>query len=66
MPNVLIEPALSLINDQVRERVQLDVQAIDLSKSIHNIYAPIYFVCSKEDSFVPCEHSEQLHARYNG
>ena len=30
------------------------------------MYIPVYFVCSKDDTFVRCEHSEQLFHRYNG
>jgi len=66
MPNMLIEPALYLVNDQVRERVNVDIQSIDLAKTIHSIYVPIHFVCSKEDTFVKSDHSERLYDRYNG
>lgn len=66
-PNMLIEPALALVSDQVKERVsQLDIHSIDLAKVIHTIYTPCFFVTSTEDTFVKSEQVEQLHARYNG
>ncbi|EAR95809.2 alpha/beta hydrolase family protein (macronuclear) [Tetrahymena thermophila SB210] len=66
MPNLVLDIAISQVRDQVKERVPIDIQEIDLTKVITNIYIPCYFICSKEDTFVKCEHSEQLYARYNG
>ncbi|EGR29880.1 hypothetical protein IMG5_146530 [Ichthyophthirius multifiliis] len=66
MPSILIETALSFISEQIKQKCNLDIKSIDLTKNIHNLHIPCFFICSKEDTFIKCQHTEQLYNRYNG
>ncbi len=58
MPNLLLGPVLSYVGNSIKEKCGIDILNIDLTKFIHNIYVPCFFVCSKEDKFVNFEHIE--------
>ncbi|EGR31913.1 hypothetical protein IMG5_099930 [Ichthyophthirius multifiliis] len=66
IPSFLIDTALSFVKNQIKQKSNLDFNSLDLTKIIHDIYIPCYFICSKEDTFVKSLHIEELHARYNG
>ncbi|EGR31796.1 hypothetical protein IMG5_102050, partial [Ichthyophthirius multifiliis] len=66
MPILIIETILSFISDKIKQKYGLDIKNIDLTKIIHNLHIPCYFLCSKEDTFIKCENTEQLFNRYNG
>ena len=58
MPGILVDPILGFVGNTIQEKCGINVLEMDLTKNIHNIYIPCYFVCSKEDKFIKCEHSE--------
>ena len=53
-------------SETIKEKCNLNIKKIDLTKIIHDFYIPCYFICSKEDTFIKCEHTEHLYMRYNG
>ena len=58
MPKLLIDTALSYISEQIKQKCGLEIKSVDLTKNIHNLHIPCFFVCSKEDLFIKCEHTE--------
>ncbi len=50
----------------MKEKCDLDIKSIDLTKIVNSIDVPCFFLCSQEDTFINCTHTELLYKLYKG
>ena len=66
IPSLLIEGAISIIGNTVKNKNGMDINDIKPINSVKNCFIPAFFVHAIDDSFVKYEHSEKLINNYAG
>ena len=66
IPSLLIEGAISIIGNTVKNKNGMDINDIKPINSVKNCFIPAFFVHAIDDTFVKFEHSEKLINNYAG
>ena len=57
---MIIRGFLHFVRKSIKKKAHFDIKALDILKKIKDVKCPVYFICSKEDTFIKCKHTLKM------
>jgi surfactin synthase thioesterase subunit len=66
LPDFFFSAFLHFVRKSIEKRAHFNIKDLDILKFSGECKMPVYFICSKEDTYIKCQHTIKMFQQYKG